>query len=131
MAAELRDTLPPELRGFLHVCIESITQVELLILLRGSDRVRTARDIAADLGVAVQTARHDLETLTARGLLDVSIGAELAYRFRPRSEELGRYVDILAKYYVTSRHLVLSFVSDRARLASKHFADAFKIREPE
>ena len=73
------DRLPPELRAFLHSCIESIEQIELLMLMRGSEHFRTARDVANALREPIGTARGDLETLAARGLLDVFVGEETAY----------------------------------------------------
>jgi DNA-binding FadR family transcriptional regulator len=123
--------LPPQLRAFLHSCIESIEQVELLMMLRGSDRFRTAREVATDSGVSPTTARHNLETLSARGLLEVRVGEETAYRYRPKSEELGRHCDLLAQHYITSRPAVLGFVAAESRLSIKRFADAFKLRDQE
>jgi len=124
-------TLPPELRAFLHSCIESLGQVELLMILRGSERVRTAREVASELRVPPAVARRDLETLAARGLLDVRVGEETSYRYRPKSEELARYCDLLAQHYITSRQAVLGFVAAEARLSIKRFADAFKLRDTE
>lgn len=123
--------LPPELRAFLHSCIESIEQVEVLILLRGSERSRTAAGIAAALRLSPAAARRDLDTLAARGLLEVRVGPELTYRYRPKSEELGRYCDLLAECYVTARQDVFGYISTQSRLAMKRFADAFKLRGPD
>jgi hypothetical protein len=131
MPAEPSEGLPPQLRAFLHSCIESIDQVELLMLLRGSDRFRTARDVASESGVSAIAARRNLETLSARGLLEVRVGEETSYRYRPKSEELGRYCDLLAQHYITSRPAVLGFVATESRLSIKRFADAFKLRDPE
>lgn len=125
------EELPGELRAFLHSCIESINQVELLMMLRGSERWRTARDVAADLHVPVPVARRDLETLAARGLLEVSVASEIEYRYRPKTADLSKYGDLLAQHYVTSRHLIFAFVSTRSRIAMKRFADAFKLRDGE
>jgi predicted ArsR family transcriptional regulator len=125
------EQLPAELRAFLHSCIESIEQVELLMMLRGSDRFRTAREVATDLRLSVALARRDLETLKARGLLEVAVGRETTYRYKPASTDLARYGDLLAQHYVTSRHVILTFVAASSRRALKHFADAFKLREPE
>lgn len=122
-------SLPAPLRAFLHSCIESIEQVELLMLLRGSERWRSARDVAGDFGVAPTVARRNLETLAARGLLEVRVDQETQYRFRPNSEELARYCDLLAQHYITSRPLVLGFVSAESRLSAKRFADAFRLRD--
>lgn len=131
MADETTGHLPSELRAFLHSCIESIEQVELLIMMRGSERMRTARDVASELGVSIAVARRDLETLAARGLLEVRVGEEIAYRYRPRSEDLARYCDLLAQHYITSRQAVLGFVAAGSRLSLKRFADAFRLRDPE
>ena len=128
MADAQSDELPPDLRAFLHTCIESIDQVELLILLRGSDRFRTPRDVASEFRVSSAIARRNLETLSARGLLEVRVGEETAYRYRPKSDELARYCDLLAQHYITSRPAVLGFVATESRLAAKRFADAFKLR---
>jgi predicted ArsR family transcriptional regulator len=123
--------LPPELRAFLHSCIETIDQVELLVALRGSDRFRTAREIASEFGSTVPLARRNLETLTARGLLEVRVEQETAYRYHPKSQDLARYCDLLAQHYITSRAEVLGFVATTSRLSAKRFADAFKLRNPE
>jgi predicted ArsR family transcriptional regulator len=131
MPNEPEGGLPPDLRVFLHTCIESIEQVELLLLMRGSERMRTAREIASELRVSVAVARREVETLAARGLLEVRVGEEIAYRYRPKSEDLARYCDLLAQYYITSRQAVLRFVADESRLSIKKFSDAFKLRNPE
>ncbi|HYE86102.1 MAG TPA: HTH domain-containing protein [Vicinamibacterales bacterium] len=123
--------LPPGLRAFIHSCIESIEQVELLLLLRGSQGTRTAREISEDLHVSIALARRDVETLAARGLLEVSVGTEIAYRYRPKTEELAKYCDLLAQYYITQRQNVLGFVATESRLSIKRFADAFKLGDQE
>src|SRR5688572_9562035 len=130
MSAESR-ALPAELRAFLYSCIESIEQVELVMMLRGSDRWRTAREVASEFQLSPAAARQSLETFAARGLLDVRVGDETSYRFRPKSEELGRYCDLLAQHYISSRAEVLGFVAANSRLSAKRFADAFKLRGTE
>ena len=130
MSAESR-ALPAELRAFLYSCIESIEQVELVMMLRGSERWRTAREVASEFSLSPAAARQSLETFAARGLLDVRVGDEISYRFRPKSEELGRYCDLLAQHYISSRAEVLGFVSANSRLSAKRFADAFKLRGTE
>jgi hypothetical protein len=102
------------------------------MLLRGSDRFRTARDVASELRMSsAGHARRDLETLSARGLLEVRVDEETSYRYRPKSDELARWSDLLAQHYVTSRQAVLGFVATESRLSVKRFADAFKLRDTE
>jgi hypothetical protein len=74
-------------------------------------------------------ARHDLETLAARGLLEVLVASETGYRYRPKSGELARYCDVLAEQYITSRQTVLGYVATQSRRSIKRFADAFKLRD--
>jgi hypothetical protein len=131
MPNEPGNELPAGLRAFIHSCIESIEQIELLLLMRGSERFRSARDIASELRVAISVARRDVETLAARGLLEVHVGEEITYRYRPKSDDLARYCDLLAQYYITSRQAVLGFVAAESRLSIKRFSDAFKLRDPE
>lgn len=131
MAPEQEATLPPELRAFLHSCIDSIQQIELLLLMRGSERMRTARDIAAELNIPVPAARHDVESLAVRGLLEVKVGEEIAYRYKPKTEDLAKYSDQLARYYITSRHAVLGFVAAESRRSIKRFSDAFRFGDRE
>jgi predicted ArsR family transcriptional regulator len=123
--------LPPELRSFLHACIDSIEQVELLMMLRGSERLRTVREIAEALRISPSAARREVETLAARGLFAVSVEGETSYRYQPRSDELARRCDLLAQHYITSRLLIFNAVATQSRPALKRFADAFKLRDTE
>lgn len=100
-------------------------------MMRGSERHRTARDIASELGTSIATARRNVETLAARGLLEVRVGNEIAYRYGPKSPDLARYCDLLAQYYITGRQAVFSFIATESRLSIKRFSDAFKLRDPE
>jgi predicted ArsR family transcriptional regulator len=128
MPSESAADLPAELRAFLHSCIESIDQVELLMVLRGSERVRTAREVGSEMGISIAAARRHLETLAARGLLEIRVGEETSYTYRPKSDDLARYCDMLAQHYITSRAAVLGFVATESRLSAKRFAEAFKLR---
>lgn len=131
MTQDSANRLPSELRVFLHSCIESIEQVEILMILRGSVRARTARDVAAALREQPEPMRRELETLVARGLLDVEIGADIGYRYRPRNEKLSGYCDLLAEYYVSARPDIWRFISTESHLSMKRFSDAFKLKDPE
>ena len=131
MPAHSAADLPPELRAFLNSCVESIDQAELLLILRGSDRRRSAREVSLEMNIPIARARQNLERLAARGLLDLDVGVETVYGYKPKSIELAGYCDLLAQYYVTSRQAVLGFIAAESRLSVKRFADAFKLRDPD
>jgi hypothetical protein len=121
--------LPPELKAFLYSCVDSVEQVEILMLLRRSERAWTARGVTVELGLVERVARAQLETLTSRGLVRAETGgAEVAYRYQPKTAQLRRYADLLADSYGTARTAIYRFISTNVR-RSKRFADAFKLRD--
>jgi hypothetical protein len=122
--------LTPELRAFLYSCFDAIEQVEILALVAQSARAWSARAIAAQLRLTDTAARHHLETLAARGLLQIAVGAEVTYAYAPKTAELRRYADELAERYAESRTTIAAFIAANARRL-KRFSDAFKLRDPE
>lgn len=129
MTDQTPNELPAELRAFLYSCVDAIEQVEIVVRLQRSGTPWTARGIAADLGMPDVTARHHLEILVARGLLQTAIGAEVAYRYAPKTQDLQRYGAQLLDYYGRARTQVLQFVSSSPRRSFKNFSDAFKLRK--
>ena len=125
-----REDLPSELRAFLYSCIDSIEQLDMLMLLRRSDRPKTTREVAAALTLSDSLTRAQLDMLTARGLLDARPGAEVTYRVEPKTADLARYVVLLEEAYASSRSAVVRFIATRSR-RTKSFSDAFKLRDPE
>jgi predicted ArsR family transcriptional regulator len=122
--------LPTELRAFIYSCIDAVEQVEILSLLMASTRPLSARSVASSLGLADASARHHLETLAARGLLQIGTGQELAYGYAPKTPDLRRYGDQLASYYARERTTVLRFIAANPRRL-RRFSDAFKLRDQE
>jgi hypothetical protein len=125
------DELPNELRAFLYSCIDAVEQVEILVLLRRTQSGLTTRAVAAELGVPDPAARHHLETLAARGLLQPVIGQEVSYRYAPKTTHLRRYGDQLLDHYRSSRTAILRLIASSPRGSVKRFANAFKLRDPE
>jgi len=124
------EDLAPELRAFLYSCIDAVEQVEILMLLRRSEKVWTSRAVTTELSLSEAVTRRHLEVLTARGLLHVQAESEVSYQFGPRTAELSRYAGLLAEHYARDRGAVLRFVSTSSR-RTKSFADAFKLRDSE
>jgi len=123
--------LPPELRAFLHSCIDSIEQIEILLLLQRSNRAWIARAVGAELALIGPAARSHLEMLAARGLLQIAIDKDVSYRYAPKSADLRRYGDQLALHYADSPTTILRCIASSPRRSVKQFADAFKLRDPE
>ena len=130
MDTPARDELPAELRAFLYSCIDSIEQVEILMMLRAAGHGCTTRAVASSLGLAEPAARSHLETLTARGLLHAEPGREVTYAFRPKTAALAGYAELLAGHHAQARSAVLRFVATSSR-RTRIFADAFRLRDTE
>ena len=118
--------LPADLRAFLYSCISSVAQLDLLVRLRTSGQAATVRDLSALVGLPPATVRHDMEALTARGLLRAQVAAELEYRYAPSAAELARFGELAAAHYTENREAVIRFITARS---ARTFADAFKIRK--
>jgi predicted DNA-binding transcriptional regulator len=120
--------IPAALRAFLSTCIDALEQVELLVRLQQSAESCNAHTLARELGIADASARHHLETLVARGLLQAAISGEVQYRYAPRSPELQRLSELLLRFWAESRADVIRTVATAANPLNS-FSNAFKLRK--
>lgn len=123
------ETFPEEVRRLVATHIQSVEQLEVLLLLcRERDRDWTAEQVAAELRIDSGSAGARLEDLRARGFVEC---ASERYRFQTKSPELSRSVEALAEAYRERRvsliNLIFSKPVDKVRL----FADAFKLWKDE
>lgn len=124
--------LPPaDLRAFLYSCIDAIEQAEIVVHLYDVREPTTARTVARVLGTSDANARHHLEILVARGILQTTVGDEVTYRYGPRTPDLARYTEQLVDWWGRARPAVIRFISNTRRDALKRFGDAFKIKGSE
>jgi predicted transcriptional regulator len=123
--------LPAHLRAFLYSCIDSIEQLDVLMLLRASGEGRTAREVAREVGVSDSRARAFLDALAARGFVHAVVRSEVTYTYRPSSDALRKYTDELADELERSRADVLRFVAALPPSSVRSFANAFKLRDSE
>jgi hypothetical protein len=120
------DIIPEDLRDFILRHIDSIAQLEALLLLRRKpEEFWTAEASAKRLYISEADAKNVLDRLCADGLLSCS---ENLYRFAGQSDEQCQMVERLADTY--SRHLiqVTNLIHTKPRRL-REFADAFKIRK--
>lgn len=121
--------LPPALRAFLYSCIDALEQAELLVRLQQSADACNARTLARDLGITDAAARHHLETLVARGLLQATISGEVRYRYAPRSPELQQLSRLLQEFWRQSRPDVIRAIAAAQANPLTSFSNAFKLRK--
>src|SRR5688572_11649966 len=93
--------IPQEVARFILDHIDSIAQLEALLLLRSSpDTWWECKQAAERLYISEENCLPILERQCARGLLlSEKVGGKSAYRYRPKTGDLREMVDRLAYYY--------------------------------
>jgi len=120
------EAVPDDLRDFILRHIDSVAQLEALLLLRANpDENWTAAQTAGRLYVGEQEVTRMLVRLCADGLLQCREGV---FRYAPEPATLAATVDRLADLY--TRHLVpvTNLIHAKPRRI-RQFADAFKLRK--
>jgi hypothetical protein len=120
------DLIAEDLREFILRHIDSIAQLEALLLLRRTpEQTWTAERSAQRLYISEAEASNVLERLCGDGLLSCN---ESLYRFAGHSDEQRQMVDRLADIYSRQLIQVTNLIHAKPRRL-REFADAFKIRK--
>lgn len=121
--------IPEDTREFILQTIDSIVQLEALLLLRANRELEWDVDaIAGRLYIKMEAVVPWLERLCNDGCL-VSINATLLYRYQPRSTELEQSIDRLADVYAEQLVAVTHLIHSKPRTRVQKFADAFRLRK--
>lgn len=121
--------LPDGVRSFISQCISSAQAAETLsVLCQDAERLWSAAEIAAELGITARAAEQTLDELVARGLVDIRIGERLLYRFAPIRPDLERQARRFAAIYPLRRAAAFAEIARGAAAPVHDFADAFRIR---
>jgi hypothetical protein len=119
-------TIPDDLRDFILQYIDSISQLEALLILRSDPGVAwRAPDLAKRIYVTPQRTAELLSRLYADGFVVVSDGA---YRFSCQDDEVRDKVGRLAELYVGHLIPVTTLIHSKPSRI-REFADAFKLRK--
>lgn len=119
--------IPDHIRQFIYDYIETIAQLEGLLLFRNNPALQIrSEEIAQRLYINNDEARIFLNQLVTRGLLEKS---DNMYTYKPASVALKDMVDQIADYY--ARYLVplTNLIHSKSKNKVQKFADAFKIRK--
>lgn len=119
-------TIPDDLRDFILRHIESVTQLEGLLLIRANPAERwDVAGVTRRLYAKEGDVRAALTQLCGHGLLSCTGDV---YRYEPQSEEVRGLVDRLAATYAQLLIPVTEMIHDRERYI-RDFADAFRFRK--
>ena len=120
------DHIPDDLRDFILQHIDSITQLEALLLLRANAaEAWDAPKTKARLYVAEDEVTRVLEALSADGFL---IHDGSGFRYQCKDSETAAKVDRLAALYASHLIPVTNMIYDKLRHV-RAFAEAFRFRK--
>jgi hypothetical protein len=128
----LEDLIPADVRQFILKSIDSIADLEALLLISGNPREAwDASAVAHRLYVAEKDASALLDRLRAEGLIMMHEGEPPKYQYQPNSVELGEVVQRTAAIYSKQLVPVTNLIHSKQRTRVQEFADAFKLRKDE
>lgn len=125
-----QDEIPPEVRAFIAGYLDSVVQLETLLMLHNApDKAWAADEVARELRIDRAWAEGQLDGLCQQGLVacSESEGAR-QYRYAPAPAVRGA-VDGLAKAYAERRVTVISLIFAKPADSLRAFSDAFRLRK--
>lgn len=120
------DAIPKATQRFLEANIRSVTQLEILLLLRRHDRAWGVEEVARELRSSTEIVRRHLEQLEAKDLLRDQ-GA--TYRYDASNREQDSLLKNLSDLYQSHRSRIIDLIYAEKVPAMRAFADAFKIKK--
>lgn len=122
--------IPQDVRAFVTDHIDSVLQLELLLLLQKKrDRDFDAAEVVEELRIDATWASAQLEDFCARGILACVEGTPRRYRYAPKSPEMDAAITRLDQTYTDRRVSVISLIFSKPTDKLKSFSDAFRVRK--
>ena len=119
--------IPPEVRRLILEAIDSVPELEALLLLRDTPAQFWTPDTASSrLYVSRTVAAYTLDVLTQRGFLEET--AE-GFIYRPVAPEVAQAVDALARTYASALVAVTKLIHGKPGPSVQDFARAFRLRK--
>jgi hypothetical protein len=122
--------IPKDVAQFILEKIDSIAQLEALLLLRSdSEKKWSTRALAGRLYIDEKQTEELLVRLSVQGFVLSSSDEPHLYKYQPNSMELRRMVDRLAEIYSKLLVPVTNLIHSKPKTRIQEFADAFKLRK--
>lgn len=120
--------IPEDVRRFLLQCIDSVEQLEVLLLLhRTPDQVWSPEAVAQALYSNTASIARRLAGLDVSGL--VASDESRSYRYQPSTAALEDTVTLLAETYRERRVAVITVIASKPMENVRAFSDAFRLRK--
>jgi|SRR5918992_1460180 hypothetical protein len=126
----ISEFIPVDIAQFILDKINSVAQLEALLLLRNSPgKTWTIQALAGRLYIDEKQTAELLASVCALGFATTVADEPLQYQYQPNSTEIREMVDRVAEIY--SKHLlpVTNLIHSKPKARVQEFADAFKFRK--
>jgi hypothetical protein len=121
------DELPAAIAQFVTLNLDSVAELEALLLVHGTSGERwDAHRLARRLYITDPEATAVLHKLRRRGFVSHD---EAGFRYLPQAEALRLEVDALAAAYPRFLIAITQLIHAKPRTALREFSDAFRFRE--
>lgn len=125
-------SLPDDVIRFLNQHIDSVEQLEVLLLLhRAGESDWSAEMVAAALYTQPASAARRLASLCADRLITASPRQPDAYRYVPDPNGAGELISTVADTYRERRVAVVTAIASKPMENVRAFSDAFRLRRKE
>ena len=122
--------LPREIQNFINAHIDSVDQVEALIIMRADPSHEwTAEEIAKRLYTSSESTSARLAHLHRKGLLSEIRSDTVRYRYEQRNRRLSDAVESLVETYAKRKVAVINQIFSGPTDDVQSFADAFRFRK--
>lgn len=121
--------LPSDIRNFITSHIDSVEQIEALVLMKADPRREwSVEEMAKSLYTSTESTAMRLAHLHRTGLLSEIRSDVVRYRFEQRDAKLRKAVDSFLETYAKRKVSVINQIFSGPSDDVQSFADAFRIR---
>jgi len=124
------DLIPEAIKQFLIENIDSIAELEGLLLLRSNpNELWSSNALAQRLYATQEQIENVLARLDTLGFLATRGDNPTTYFYKPRSTGLAQVMDQIAEVYAKYLIAVTNLIHAKSETRIQEFADAFRLRK--
>jgi hypothetical protein len=124
--------IPEAIAQFIIDKIDSVAELEALLLLRGNPHDRwTPQNVSKRLYLSDKDAFEVLVALSTKGVVLYKSSDSGWYEYQPGSPDVGQLVDRLFEIYPKQIVPITNLIHSKSKQRIKEFAAAFKMRKDE
>lgn len=123
----MANDFPVEIEQFIGQHIESLAQLEMLLLLR-RESSRSLSDLARQLYITPEVSTGIIGDLERRGFVQRDAADSSLVRYRSGGADVDQLIDQLSALYQQRRVAVITLIYSKPVKKVQTFADAFRLR---